>query len=86
MIYGLCGGPLELFRRGLGPIGARFQGRSRLKAVHFLHRTAGALHRDITPQNFGFKGMPGEHLPPLQLFDMGLVYVLDTPVVESSAA
>ena len=61
-------------------------GRSRLKAVHFLHRTAGALHRDITPQNFGFKGMPGEHLPPLQLFDMGLVYVLDTPVVESSAA
>ena len=26
----------------------------RLKAVHFLHRVAGALHRDVKPQNFGF--------------------------------
>eukprot|EP00913_Durusdinium_trenchii_P024778 g23258.t1 len=25
-----------------------------LKAVHFLHRSAGALHRDVKPQNFGF--------------------------------
>ncbi|CAK9016978.1 Tentative ammonium transporter [Durusdinium trenchii] len=28
--------------------------RPMLKAVHFLHRSAGALHRDVKPQNFGF--------------------------------
>ncbi|CAJ1355182.1 unnamed protein product [Effrenium voratum] len=59
--------------------------RQMLRAVHFLHRTAGALHRDVKPQNFGFAAPVGDQLPMLQLFDMGLVYVLPEPVVEETA-
>ncbi|CAK9006747.1 Calcium-dependent protein kinase 25 [Durusdinium trenchii] len=57
-----------------------------LKAVHFLHRSAGALHRDVKPQNFGFARPVVQDQPPtLQLFDMGMVHVLPEPVVEASA-
>lgn len=57
-----------------------------LKAVHFLHRVAGALHRDVKPQNFGFtQALRQDEPATLQLFDMGLVYVLPEPILEATA-
>lgn len=57
-------------------------------AIHYLHRKAGMLHRDIKPQNFGFAQplqaqLPGD-LPPLKLFDFGLHWALPEVVTEES--
>ncbi|CAE7296513.1 CPK16 [Symbiodinium natans] len=58
-----------------------------LSAVHYLHRVAGAVHRDVKPDNFGFVravrniDQPGN----VQLFDMGLAWVLPEKIQESSA-
>jgi len=58
-----------------------------VKAVHFFHRTVGALHRDIKPENFGFIKPPiaGQPLPELKLFDLGLAWVLKAPVTDETA-
>eukprot|EP00931_Biecheleriopsis_adriatica_P063177 TRINITY_DN38223_c0_g2_i1.p1 TRINITY_DN38223_c0_g2~~TRINITY_DN38223_c0_g2_i1.p1 ORF type:complete len:435 (+),score=60.48 TRINITY_DN38223_c0_g2_i1:28-1305(+) len=58
------------------------------KALHYFHRTIGALHRDVKPENFGFVSRPveGQPLPILKLFDIGLAWVLPEPVTEESAS
>lgn len=49
------GSPPHLRRRSAPSSALRWRrALARLKAVHFLHRSAGALHRDVKPQNFGF--------------------------------
>jgi len=62
-------------------------GRQMLCALHYLHRTAGALHRDVKPDNFGFTEpvRPGEPLPELKMFDLGSAWVLPEPVTEETA-
>eukprot|EP00931_Biecheleriopsis_adriatica_P104380 TRINITY_DN79063_c0_g1_i1.p1 TRINITY_DN79063_c0_g1~~TRINITY_DN79063_c0_g1_i1.p1 ORF type:complete len:461 (+),score=91.65 TRINITY_DN79063_c0_g1_i1:38-1420(+) len=59
-----------------------------LSAVHYLHRYAGALHRDVKFENFGFlqecHGQAGS--PVLKLFDLGLCWVLPKPVTEDTAS
>eukprot|EP00933_Yihiella_yeosuensis_P035811 TRINITY_DN29416_c0_g1_i1.p1 TRINITY_DN29416_c0_g1~~TRINITY_DN29416_c0_g1_i1.p1 ORF type:complete len:365 (+),score=46.17 TRINITY_DN29416_c0_g1_i1:164-1096(+) len=61
--------------------------RQMLTAIHFLHRTAGALHRDVKLENFGFATpvRAGDALPTLKLFDLGLVWVLPEKVTEGTA-
>mmetsp|Transcript_38001 Transcript_38001/g.81718 ORF Transcript_38001/g.81718 Transcript_38001/m.81718 type:complete len:425 (+) Transcript_38001:50-1324(+) len=61
--------------------------RQMVKAVHYMHRSLGALHRDIKPENFGFiqPPVPGQPLPALKLFDVGLAWVLKSPVTEETA-
>jgi len=61
--------------------------RQILTAIHYLHRILGALHRDIKPENFGFASpvVPGQPLPTLKLFDLGLAWVLPEPVTDSTA-
>jgi len=61
--------------------------RQMVEAVHYMHRSLGALHRDIKPENFGFYKPPisGQPLPPLKLFDVGLAWVLRSPVTEETS-
>ncbi|CAE8590376.1 unnamed protein product [Polarella glacialis] len=62
--------------------------RQMLTALHFLHRVAGALHRDVKPENFGFASPVHSKspLPQLKLFDLGLVWVLPAVVTEATAS
>mmetsp|Transcript_58355 Transcript_58355/g.168991 ORF Transcript_58355/g.168991 Transcript_58355/m.168991 type:complete len:396 (+) Transcript_58355:85-1272(+) len=59
-------------------------------ALHHLHRTLGAIHRDVKPENFGFASpLPpedsGQPMPTLKLFDMGLAWVLPEAVTEETS-
>jgi serine/threonine protein kinase len=59
-----------------------------LSAIHYLHRVAGALHRDVKPDNFGFTSpvVSCDPMPTIALFDLGLVWVLPAVVTETSAS
>jgi len=62
--------------------------RQSFSAIHYLHRYAGALHRDVKLDNFGFleayDGSPQKE-PVLKLYDLGLCWVLPQPVTEETA-
>lgn len=67
--------------------------RQMLKALHYLHRVAGALHRDVKLENFGFaQPLPtGDSpslgaLPTLRLFDFGTAWILPEPVTDDNAS
>lgn len=60
-------------------------------AIHYLHRVAGCLHRDIKADNFGFSrpvpcGGVIADMPTLKLFDFGTVWILPKPVTEDTAS
>jgi len=60
-----------------------------LSALHYLHREAGAIHRDVKPENFGFAQPPrggDAPLPTVKLFDLGLVWILPKPITDDSAS
>lgn len=57
-------------------------------ALHYLHRVAGALHRDVKPDNFGFaQPVPSKGpLPTLKLYDFGTCWILPEPVTDDTAS
>lgn len=59
--------------------------RQTVLALDYLHRSIGALHRDVKPENFGFAQPVTEDGPvTLKMFDLGLGWVLPEPVTEST--
>ena len=63
--------------------------RQMLLAVDFMHRRVGVLHKDIKPENFGFRApfhlaAGPEGMLPLKLFDFGLSWVLPEVVREGA--
>lgn len=58
-----------------------------IASVHYLHRTVGALHRDVKPENFGFaqEVVCGEPLPKLKMFDTGSIWALQELITEETA-
>lgn len=59
-----------------------------LTAIHYLHRVAGCLHRDIKLDNFGFTRpvQSSGALPTLKMFDFGTCWILAAPVTEETAS
>lgn len=78
---------LASHRRGLGEQRSSELARMILLALHYFHRTLGALHRDVKPENFGFCSpvVPDKPLPQLMLFDIGLSWVLPQPINDQTA-